>query len=153
MPIKFLLLGGGFWVSLGGGVEVPILFLWAWGFFRNFTLCHHAHPFVVSPPLIFREGARAPLTAMMSVICNVASPGQQRSGVAFLRLEAPLQQQKAMVMAGSSRSIIDWAKDYAASGLPQGPFWKTISTSLKLGKKKGFCQYSHMSSKWVKSGF
>ena len=34
MPIKFLLLGGG-----GGreffrrGVEVPILFLWAWGFF------------------------------------------------------------------------------------------------------------------------
>ena len=27
--------GGGFWVFLeGGGVEVPILFLWAWGFFR-----------------------------------------------------------------------------------------------------------------------
>ena len=33
MPIKFLLLGG-FWDSLEGGVEVPILFLWAWGFFR-----------------------------------------------------------------------------------------------------------------------
>ena len=34
MPIKFLLLGGvlGF---LGGGVEVPILFLWARGFFRK----------------------------------------------------------------------------------------------------------------------
>ena len=36
MPIKFLLLGGGgFWVFLGGGVEVPILFSWAWGFFRR----------------------------------------------------------------------------------------------------------------------
>ena len=34
MPIKFLLLEGGFWVFLEGGVEVPILFLWAWGFFR-----------------------------------------------------------------------------------------------------------------------
>ena len=34
MPIKFLLLGGGFWVFLEGGVEVPIIFLWAWGFFR-----------------------------------------------------------------------------------------------------------------------
>ena len=36
MPIRFLLLGRGhgcFWK--GGGVEVPILFLWAWGFFRN----------------------------------------------------------------------------------------------------------------------
>ena len=38
MPIKFLPLGGGgggalvFWK---GGVEVPILFLWAWGFFDN----------------------------------------------------------------------------------------------------------------------
>ena len=37
MPIKFLPLGGGggFWVFLKGGVEVPILFLWAWGFFRD----------------------------------------------------------------------------------------------------------------------
>ena len=37
MPIKFLLLGGGvFWAFLErGGVEVPILFLWAWGFFRS----------------------------------------------------------------------------------------------------------------------
>ena len=25
---------GGSWVFLEGGVEVPILFLWAWGFFR-----------------------------------------------------------------------------------------------------------------------
>ena len=33
MPIKFLLLGGG-WGFLEGGVGVPILFLWAWGFFR-----------------------------------------------------------------------------------------------------------------------
>ena len=33
MPIKFLLLGGVV-VFLEGGVEVPILFLWAWGFFR-----------------------------------------------------------------------------------------------------------------------
>ena len=36
MPIKFLILEGGgvvvFWK--GGGVEVPILFLRAWGFFR-----------------------------------------------------------------------------------------------------------------------
>ena len=33
MSIKFLVLGGGvFWV-LGGGGEVPILFLWARGFF------------------------------------------------------------------------------------------------------------------------
>ena len=31
MTIKFLLLGG-FGVSWKGGVEVPILFLWAWGF-------------------------------------------------------------------------------------------------------------------------
>ena len=28
IPIKFLLLGG-FWAFLEGGVEVPILFLWA----------------------------------------------------------------------------------------------------------------------------
>ena len=36
MPIKFLLLsGGGCWFFFfEGGVEVPILFLWAWGFFR-----------------------------------------------------------------------------------------------------------------------
>ena len=38
MPIKFLLLGGGGGV-LGffrrGVVEVPILFLWAWRFFRE----------------------------------------------------------------------------------------------------------------------
>ena len=36
MPIKFLLLGGGGgWGFLEGReVEVPILFLWAWGFFR-----------------------------------------------------------------------------------------------------------------------
>ena len=37
MSIKFILLGGG-GGSLGffrrGGVEVAILFLWAWGFFR-----------------------------------------------------------------------------------------------------------------------
>ena len=37
MPIKLLVVGGGGGV-LGffrrGGVEVPILFLWAWGFFR-----------------------------------------------------------------------------------------------------------------------
>ena len=26
--------GGGFWVFLEGVVEAPILFLWAWGFFR-----------------------------------------------------------------------------------------------------------------------
>ena len=30
--------GGGFWVFLEGGVEVPILFLWAWGFFRFLIL-------------------------------------------------------------------------------------------------------------------
>ena len=30
MSIKFRVLGGGFW---GGGGEVPILFLWARGFF------------------------------------------------------------------------------------------------------------------------
>ena len=36
MPIKFLLLegGGGVLGFLEGGVEVPILFLWARGFFR-----------------------------------------------------------------------------------------------------------------------
>ena len=28
---------GGSWVFWKGGVEVPILFLWAWGFFRFFT--------------------------------------------------------------------------------------------------------------------
>ena len=34
MPIKFPFLGGGgVGVSWKGGVEVPILFLWAWGFF------------------------------------------------------------------------------------------------------------------------
>ena len=35
MPIKFLIFGGGggSWVFWRGGVEVPILFLWAWGFF------------------------------------------------------------------------------------------------------------------------
>ena len=32
MPINFLPLGGGCWGFLEGGVEVPILFLWAWGF-------------------------------------------------------------------------------------------------------------------------
>ena len=32
MSIKFLVLGGGFGV-LGGGGEVPILFLWVRGFF------------------------------------------------------------------------------------------------------------------------
>ena len=37
MPINFLALGGGgVWVFLGGGgVEVPIVFLWARGFFLN----------------------------------------------------------------------------------------------------------------------
>ena len=34
MPIKFLLLGGVLGFFFEGGVEVPILFLWAWGFFR-----------------------------------------------------------------------------------------------------------------------
>ena len=34
MTIKFLLLGGGVLFFLEGGVEVPILFLWARGFFR-----------------------------------------------------------------------------------------------------------------------
>ena len=34
MPIKFLLLGGGSGLFLEGGVGVPILFLWARGFFR-----------------------------------------------------------------------------------------------------------------------
>ena len=35
MPIKFLLLGEGFWVFLvGGGWKCQILFLWARGFFR-----------------------------------------------------------------------------------------------------------------------
>ena len=41
MPIKFFVLGGGgscFFFGNGGGVEVPILFLWAWGFFRQFWL-------------------------------------------------------------------------------------------------------------------
>ena len=37
MPIKFLLLGGGAGCFLEEGVEVPILFLWAWGFFRPKT--------------------------------------------------------------------------------------------------------------------
>ena len=37
VPIKFLFLGGGgsSGFFLEGGVEVPILFLWAWGFFRQ----------------------------------------------------------------------------------------------------------------------
>ena len=39
MPIKFLVLGGGglgfFEAVGGGGVEVPIVFLWAWGFFSE----------------------------------------------------------------------------------------------------------------------
>ena len=30
--------GGGCWGFLEGGVEVPILFLWAWGFFRSMTI-------------------------------------------------------------------------------------------------------------------
>ena len=35
MPIKLLLLGGGVRGFVEeGGVEAPILFLWAWGFFR-----------------------------------------------------------------------------------------------------------------------
>ena len=33
MSIKFLVLGGGGILGLGGGGEVPILFLWARGFF------------------------------------------------------------------------------------------------------------------------
>ena len=39
VPIKFLLLGGGggSWFFWKGGVEVPILFLWAWGLFRPKT--------------------------------------------------------------------------------------------------------------------
>ena len=31
-------------------------------------------------------------------------------------------------------------KHYAGSGLPQGPFWKTISPPLKVGSRLGFCQ-------------
>ena len=39
MPINFHLLGGGGRGFFGrGGVEVPILFLWAWGFFRRTLL-------------------------------------------------------------------------------------------------------------------
>ena len=34
---------GGFWVFLEGGVEVPILFLWAQGFFRDFGSLGIAH--------------------------------------------------------------------------------------------------------------
>ena len=37
MPIKFLLLGGVLGFLRMGGVEVPILFLWARGFFRIFS--------------------------------------------------------------------------------------------------------------------
>ena len=37
------------------------------------------------------------------------------------------------------------------SGLPQGPFWKTISTPLKLGKKWGFAGDPEMGLKWLKS--
>ena len=33
MSIKFLVLGGGGILGFGGGGEVPILFLWARGFF------------------------------------------------------------------------------------------------------------------------
>ena len=33
MSIKFLVLGGGGISGLGGGGEVPILFIWARGFF------------------------------------------------------------------------------------------------------------------------
>ena len=43
MPIKFLILGGGLWV-FGGGVEVPILFLWAGGFFRLMWGTRLVHP-------------------------------------------------------------------------------------------------------------
>ena len=43
--------GGGSWVFLEGGVEVPILFLWAWGFFR--LMCaspgHHEDGSLHSP--------------------------------------------------------------------------------------------------------
>ena len=38
MPIKFLLLGGGSGFWEGGGVEVAILLLWAWGFFRRMVV-------------------------------------------------------------------------------------------------------------------
>ena len=34
MPIKFLVFLGGVGSFLEWGVEVPISFLWAWGFFR-----------------------------------------------------------------------------------------------------------------------
>ena len=41
MPIEFLVSGGGWGVGSfcwkRGGVEVPILFLWAWGFFGKKT--------------------------------------------------------------------------------------------------------------------
>ena len=40
-------------------------------------------------------------------------------------------------------------KNYAGSGLPQGPFWKTISTPLKLGRKWVFVNIP----KWVLSGW
>ena len=54
MPIKFLLLGGGgSWNFLEGGVEVPILFLWAWGFFRLKEVIRshpdHGSPFCGNP--------------------------------------------------------------------------------------------------------
>ena len=49
MPIKFRLLGGGVWVFLEGGVGVPILFLWAWGFFRVILPCFHASLFPFCP--------------------------------------------------------------------------------------------------------
>ena len=40
MPIKLLVLGGGGVGFEGGGVEVPIMFLWAWGFFRFKGMCN-----------------------------------------------------------------------------------------------------------------
>ena len=48
MLIKFLLLGGVLrFFRRGGGVEVPFLFLWAWGFFRD-MLCLHVGDFYTS---------------------------------------------------------------------------------------------------------
>ena len=45
---------------------------------------------------------------------------------------------------------------FAGSGLPQGPFWKTISTPMKVGKKWVFGnvpKWVQSGKKWVESGF
>ena len=50
MPTKFLVLGGGFWSLFEGRVEVPILFLWAWGFFPIFEIKFHQ---IYNPPKMY----------------------------------------------------------------------------------------------------